>query len=134
DLLDGRVVFLGFRDDVAALLPELSLLVHPARQEPLGRVLLEAAAVGLPVAATEVGGTREIFGSDYNDQASGDSALLVPANDPEALRAAILLLASQPETAGRLGRLARRRAEERFDVRVSASKLGEEYARVARGL
>ncbi|MEK6236582.1 MAG: glycosyltransferase family 4 protein, partial [Planctomycetales bacterium] len=90
DLLDGRVVFLGFRDDVAALLPELSLLVHPARQEPLGRVLLEAAAVGLPIAATDVGGTREILGSDYNDQASGDRALLVPANDPDALRAAIL--------------------------------------------
>ena len=59
--LSGRVHFLGFRNDVPRLLNELDLLVHPARQEPLGRVLLEAAAAGVAVIATDVGGTREIF-------------------------------------------------------------------------
>ena len=54
------------------------LLVHAARQEPLGRVLLEAAACELPVMATDVGGTREIFGD-------GPSVVLVPPGDPGAL-------------------------------------------------
>ena len=68
DLLDasaralvGRVHFLGRRNDVGRLLAELTLLAHPARQEPLGRVLLEAVAAGVAVVATAVGGTPEIF-------------------------------------------------------------------------
>jgi glycosyltransferase involved in cell wall biosynthesis len=59
--LAGRVHFLGLRDDMPGLLNELALLVHAARQEPLGRVLLEAAASAVPVIATAVGGTAEIF-------------------------------------------------------------------------
>ena len=59
--LAGRVHFLGRRNDIPHLLNELSLLVHLARQEPLGRVLLEAAASGCCVVATRVGGTEEIF-------------------------------------------------------------------------
>lgn len=50
--LAGRVHFLGSRSDVSQLLCECTLLVHTARQEPLGRVLLEAAACGLTVVAT----------------------------------------------------------------------------------
>jgi glycosyltransferase involved in cell wall biosynthesis len=49
--LAGRVHFLGPRADVPQLLTECTLLVHAARQEPLGRVLLEAAASGLAVVA-----------------------------------------------------------------------------------
>jgi glycosyltransferase involved in cell wall biosynthesis len=59
--LGDRARFLGERSDVAELLPEFAILAHPARQEPLGRVLLEAAACGVAVVATEVGGTGEIF-------------------------------------------------------------------------
>ncbi|MGL6193353.1 MAG: glycosyltransferase family 4 protein, partial [Thermoguttaceae bacterium] len=66
----GRVHFCGVRTDVPQILSELTLLVHPAREEPLGRVLLEAAAVGCPVVATNVGGTTEIFrfnSREYNE-------------------------------------------------------------------
>jgi glycosyltransferase involved in cell wall biosynthesis len=59
--LAGRVHFLGYRSDVGRILGELCLLVHPARQEPLGRALLEGAASGAAVVATDVGGTPEIF-------------------------------------------------------------------------
>ena len=76
--LAGRVHFLGTRNDVSRLLPECALLVHAARQEPLGRVLLEAAACGLAVVATDVGGTREIFPSE------AEGAVLVPADDAGA--------------------------------------------------
>jgi len=50
--VDGRVVFTGGRDDVPELLRAADVLVHPARQENTGNVLLEALAAGLPVIAT----------------------------------------------------------------------------------
>jgi len=88
--LAGRVHFLGWRTDIAELLPELTLLVHAARQEPLGRVLLEAAACACPVVATDVGGTAEIFNAqDANHE---QQALLVPPDNPQALARAILTL------------------------------------------
>jgi glycosyltransferase involved in cell wall biosynthesis len=59
--LQGKVKFAGYVEDIQSRMRNWDLLVHPARQEPLGRVLLEAAAIGLPIIATDVGGTREIF-------------------------------------------------------------------------
>ena len=76
--LAGECIFSARATTCRELLPECALLVHAARQEPLGRVLLEAAASGLAVVATDVGGTREIFPSE------ADGAVLVPADDPIA--------------------------------------------------
>lgn len=58
---DGQVQWLGRRTDVPGLMQKAKLLIHCAKQEPLGRVLLEAAASGLPVVTTNVGGTPEIL-------------------------------------------------------------------------
>jgi glycosyltransferase involved in cell wall biosynthesis len=119
--LTGRVHFLKTRDDVSRLLPECSLLVHAARQEPLGRVLLEAAACGAAVVATDVGGTREIFKSE----AAG--AVLVPPDDPAALAEAVIALLSDPDRRRSLGEAGRRRAVEAFDVTVAAARLIDVY-------
>jgi glycosyltransferase involved in cell wall biosynthesis len=123
--LAGRAHFLGERRDVPDLLPELTLLVHPARQEPLGRVLLEAAACGVPIVATDVGGTREIF----RDIDGSRTACLVPANDPAALAAAIETVVSDEDLRSQLARAARRRAEAVFDIRQAAACLAEHYKR-----
>ena len=56
-----RVHWLGRRNDVAEIMAQATMLIHPARQEPLGRVLLEAAASGLPIVTTNVGGSAEIL-------------------------------------------------------------------------
>ena len=122
--LAGRIHFLGQRDDVAEILGELTLLVHPARQEPLGRVLLESAAAGVPVVATDVGGTREIL------PPQSGSARLVPPDDPEALAAAILELTADEELRSRLAAAARRRTEEVFDIRRAAEGLVKHYQQV----
>ena len=122
--LAGRVHFLGSRDDVPDLLGELTLLVHPARQEPLGRVLLESAAAGVPVVATDVGGTHEILPPD-----SG-SALLVAPDDAEGLARAIAELLIDPERRKAMAAAARRRAEEHFDVARAAVALAEHYRAV----
>jgi glycosyltransferase involved in cell wall biosynthesis len=119
--LAGRFHLLGYRDDVPELLGELALLAHPARQEPLSRVLLESAAAGVAVIATDVGGTPEIF------LPQSASARLIPPDDPEALAAAILELMGDEGLRSRLGAAARRRAEEAFDAGRAAAGLVEHY-------
>jgi len=125
--LAGRLHFLGFRDDVEQILCELALLVHPARQEPLGRVLLEAAAAGAAVVATDVGGTGEIFPPESR------AARLVPPDDAGALAAAIRQLVADRALRRRLSRAARRRAEEAFDIRDATAALLAHYREVASG-
>ena len=119
--LKGRFHWLGVREDVPALLNEFTVLAHAARQEPLGRVLLEAAAAAVPIAATDVGGTREIFPEDLG------AARLVPPNDPAALSQVIVELLRDPGLRARLGSCARRRAEQMFSVRRAAVLLAEHY-------
>ena len=84
----GQVHFLGRVENIAALLRELTLLVHGALQEPLGRVLLEAAATATPVVATDVGGTCEIFSDAASSSApsvSAPTAMIVPSKDAHAI-------------------------------------------------
>lgn len=122
--LAGRLHLLGERNDVPELLGELALVVHPARQEPLGRVLLEAAASGVPVAATEVGGTAEIF------PPGAGAAVLVPPDDPAALASAIARLAADPSAREDMAVVARRRAEQAFDARLASDGLVAHYREV----
>jgi glycosyltransferase involved in cell wall biosynthesis len=122
--LAGRVHFLGCRSDVAAILNECALLVHAARQEPLGRVLLEAASSGLAVVATDVGGTHEIFPNE------ADGALLVPPDNRSAMSDSILTLLRDDERRQAIGRGGRKRAEGAFDISRTAGRLVEQYQSV----
>lgn len=122
--LDGRMHFLGTRRDVDRVLCELALLVHPARQEPLGRVLLEAAAAGTPVVATDVGGTPEIFPPEC------DAARLVPTDSPETLAAAIAELMGNEALRTRMAAAARRRAEAAFGAERATAGLVEHCRQV----
>ena len=117
--LAGHAHFIGYCENIPELLAELTLLVHPARQEPLGRVLLEAAAAGVPIVATDVGGTREIL--------SSDAAELVPPGDPAALAAAIarLLDSQQLRREHAANALLQVRA---FDACRAAARLRGQYA------
>ena len=119
--LAGHVHFLDERSDVPILLNEATLIVHAARQEPLGRVLLEAAASGCAIVATEVGGTAEIF------PAGLAAAVLVPPDAPSTLARSIdSLLADAPRRKS-LGGAARERALTEFDVAATTNRLVEHY-------
>lgn len=111
--LADRFHRLGFRQDVPQLLAEVDLLVHSARQEPLGRVLLEAAAAGCPIVATNVGGTSEMLVDDQ-------SALLVPADNPQALATAMIRAFGDASLRDRLADWARARIATYFSIAVSA--------------
>lgn len=98
---------LGYRHDVPELLNEADMLIHPARQEPLGRVLLEAAASGCPIVATDVGGTSEIL-------ADAISARLIAPDSVDELADAVVELARDRAQGGRLAENARRTIERQF--------------------
>jgi glycosyltransferase involved in cell wall biosynthesis len=123
--LRDRVHFLGVRNDVCRLLGELTLLVHAARQEPLGRVLLEGAAAGVAIVATAVGGTPEIF------PPAMEAAMLVPPGDAPALGDAIRKLLGDSTLRRRLASAARRRAEAQFDIRTAVQGLAQHYHALA---
>lgn len=94
--LDGRVHFLGFRDDLGHWLGALDLLVHPALAEGMGVTLLQAAASGTAVIASRAGGIPEAV-------ADGQTGLLVPPADVAALAAAIDRLLDDADLRQRLG-------------------------------
>ena len=116
--LGDRLHCVGYRDDVERLLNEADLLVHPAKQEPLGRVLLEAGAAGLPIVATAVGGTEEIV-------SDGVSARLVTPGDAERLAEAIVELAGDEVKRRRFAAAARKRIVRKFDAETAAAGLCE---------
>ncbi len=123
----GRVFWLRERDDVPRILPELDVLAHAARQEPLGRVLLEAAASGVAIVATDVGGTSEIF------PPGSQTAILVSPDDPAALARAILELLSDAGRRVALANGARERAVAAFGADAAADALLRHYLEVAVG-
>jgi len=105
--LDGRVLFLGFRSDVADLLAASTVSVLPSLSEGLSNVLLESMAVGVPVVATRVGGNPEAV-------EHGVTGLLVRPGDASALAHAVALLLEHPHLAKWYGQAARQRVQERF--------------------
>ena len=107
--LSGRLTLAGWVEDVRERMAGAALLLHTARQEPLGRVLLEAGACGLPVVASDVGGTREIV-------KDGVTGLLIPPDDPAAAAAACAALLEDADAARAMGEAARERMAQRFPV------------------
>ncbi|MDP3415350.1 glycosyltransferase [Falsiroseomonas sp.] len=104
--LGDRVAFLGWRQDVGALLAACRLLVVPSRIEPLGNVVLEGFSAARAVVATAADGPREVM-------RHGETGLLVPIGDHAALAATLAQVLDDPAraealaTAGRAAFLAR---------------------------
>ena len=122
--IDG-VLFVGGRDDMAAVYNAFDVFVLPSHREGFSRSGMEAAATGLPLVLSDIRGCREVGRHEQE-------ALLVPAGDAGALTAAVERLLDDPALRQRLGAAARERALAEFDqVRVAAVSL-ETYAAVAR--
>jgi len=91
-----RIRFLGWRQDVPALLAAADFLVCPSRHEPLGNVVIEAWAARRPVVAAASAGPAELIRNE-------ETGLLVPVDDVEALAAAMRSLAEDAALRRRLG-------------------------------
>jgi glycosyltransferase involved in cell wall biosynthesis len=105
--LDGRVIFAGERSDVARLMAACDLFVLPSEWEGFGLVFVEAMAAGIPVVATRVSGIPEVV-------LDGETGVLVPVHDPDALAEAIVRLCEDPAERRRLGNNGFQRVREHF--------------------
>ncbi len=123
--LDGHVHFVGRLKDIHRAMNSADFLVHTARQEPLGRVLLESAAAGLPVIATNVGGTSEIFVEPDREQES--LASLVEKDCVDQLAGAISNMVTCGGKRNQIGQRLRSMAVRRFDARIAAFQLHQLY-------
>lgn len=125
--LGRSVAFAGFVGDeeLAALAAAAECVVVPSLYEPFGLVALEAAAVGTPVAAADVGGLRELV-------VQGQTGLRFPAGDVAGLADAVTALLSDQVLARRLGRAARARAAADYSWDQIADRTVEVYERAGR--
>lgn len=115
----GRVKFLGWRDDIAQIMPLFDVFVLPSLNEGMGRVLVEAMAAGRPIVASRVGGIPDLV-------RHGENGLLVPPRDEEALAAGISLLLGNAQLAARMGERGRRRCQA-FGLPAMIAGLDELY-------
>jgi glycosyltransferase involved in cell wall biosynthesis len=105
--ISSRVAFTGPTRQARAALIRCSVLVLPSRSEGMPNAVLEAMAVGRAVVATDIPGTREVV-------VHGETGLLVPPENPLALRAAITRLQGDPALRARLGAAGYERARSVF--------------------
>jgi len=104
------IEFLGWRDDITAVLSTFDLLVVPsARDEATTRVILEAYAAGVPVVATKSGGIPEIV-------SDGETGFLAPPREPVSLAAKIQEAMNNPAALERTAGNAQRAVRERYTL------------------
>jgi len=124
-----RVRFLGWRQDVPALLARADLLVSPSLHEPLGNVVIEAWSAGLPVVATASDGPVGLI-------EDGETGILVPlpgspGGSPKVLAKAIERVCRDPELRARLGQAGRRAYEAEFTEEAVVARYRSFFDRVA---
>lgn len=111
---DGAVQALGERSDVAALYAASHIAVLPSYREGLPKSLIEAAACARAVVTTDVPGCRDAI-------EPGETGLLVPVRDAQALADAIARLAEDPALRQAMGAAGRALAEREFNIERVAS-------------
>jgi colanic acid/amylovoran biosynthesis glycosyltransferase len=122
--LSDRVSFVGAQssDQVRKLLAGADIMVLPSvvlsngLQEGLPVALIEAMAMGVPVVATRISGVPELV-------EDGETGLLVPERDSEALARAIACLHEAPEQRRKLGRAGRRKVLADYDLHTNVEQL-----------
>lgn len=118
---EGLIEWWGERTDIAGVWAQSHIAVLPSWREGLPKSLLEAAACGRPLVATDVPGCRELVRTGHN-------GMLVPRGAAAALAQAIATLADDADKRGAYGAAARRDIEERF----SADRVAEQTAALYR--
>lgn len=108
-VLRDRVVFHGYLENPTALMSKCDIVVQASRKEGMPTALLEALACGMPVVATDVGGTAELI-------VNGVTGRLVPYGDPTALARAVGELLADRALAARLATAGKTRVEGEFSM------------------
>ena len=121
--VDSHVLWLGQRDDVHELMPAMDVYLQPSLDEPLGLSILEAMASGLPVVATRVGGIPEVI-------VPGETGLLVPPANGDALADATIALLDDPTRRQQYGAAGRARVLAQFAPDALVPRIEAVFQRV----
>ncbi len=124
--LQNNVKIIGYVRSIIPLLKAADIFCLMSRSEGLSNALLEAMACGLPVVATNVGGTPEVV-------ADGESGFLVPKEDPQAAADRILQLIRDPNLARRTGDAGRARVNQHFSADTMVRRMAELYGTLLEG-
>lgn len=121
----ARIRFLGWREDVASLFAAADLFVCPSRHEPLGNVVIEAWAQGIPVVAAASEGPSQLI-------EDGIDGMLVPLEDDEAMAATLNQLIADRALAAQIGAAGREAYEEQFTEAAVVARYVEFFEQVKR--
>jgi len=118
--VNGKVKFLGWREDINELMPVFDMLVLPSLNEGMGRVLVEAMAAGKPVVASRVGGIPDLV-------RHGETGYLVPPADEKSVADAILMLLNNRDEAKLMGQRGKQLCQQ-FSLGAMIAKLDDLYS------
>ena len=121
--LASRIHFLGWRNDLEAILGELDVVICSSKNEGTPVALIEAMAAGVPVLSTDVGGVGDLI-------VHGENGWLVPSGNPSALARGIRDLLADPERRARPLPAARRLALEKHNVKELLHRMEALYTSV----
>jgi glycosyltransferase involved in cell wall biosynthesis len=123
---EGTVEWWGARDDMPDVIGMSHIVALPSYREGLPKVLLEAAACGRPIVATDVPGCREIV-------KHGENGFLAPLRNAEALAEALLSLIENPSLRRKMGERGREMVIQGFTVQHIAGQFLNVYERLLSG-
>ena len=125
--LEKKIILAGFydHDAVLSMIKSCDIYVMPSKSEGIPFALLEAAAVGLPIVATNCGGIPEVLTDNVN-------GLLVPVSDPPSLASAIKKLCVDRQFAAQLGFKARETIRESYSIPVLLEATRNAYVKALR--
>ena len=116
----GPVQFLGHHDDILEILNQADIAVLPSYHEGVPRFLMEAAAVGLPLVASDIDGCKSVIRQGIN-------GFLISPKDTEAFASAVKKLVQDPELRVRMGAAGHKIVANEFDEQLIHRKFLDMY-------
>jgi glycosyltransferase involved in cell wall biosynthesis len=124
--LGARLLFLGYRRDIARLLSAFDVFVHAStKPEPFGMVILEAMAAKKPIVATGIGGPLEIL-------SNGECGILVPPKESKAIAQAGEVYLTNAAFRDRMVEAAYARLLSEFHINTTVKKTSDLFTRISR--
>lgn len=121
--MQDYVYMLEWRKDIPQLLAASDVLVFPSIEPHFARPVIEAGVMKKPVVASRIGGVEELV-------IDGETGVLVPPGDAEALADALVRVLTAPDEAARMGENGYREAQARFDEQINVDTMIEVYQRL----
>jgi glycosyltransferase involved in cell wall biosynthesis len=120
--ISDNIIFLGWRDDLAKIISIYDIFVLPSLNEGMGRVLVEAMALGKSIVATNVGGIPDLV-------VHGKSGFLVPSKNPKELAKYIQVLLEDKDKREKMG-LAGKEMASNFSSERMVEKIANLYKKL----